>query len=330
MNGNDFLEKLNLIDPELVEAAETARGVGRKAWLIAAAACAVLAFGVIVVLRLLPVSGGEHHALVPSTPSVVSPSPVTDTPTAPLTESPTALTTDAPPITTAEPPRILDGDGRNGLHESVPGPGIMNVSVTLENALKNADNADCLFSVDIELVIPAAEERWRELCREESELAQNPDYKRYCEEYDNWRRERFPFWDSAMLAEYYGYDLEAFIAPTAQGVEFGYAVMCADFEKYLSSAVSEEEFRILKAANDRHLMLVNELYGEKPQVTAIKLKATEGECARLRLLGLNVSLRGDGLLIGGLLPRDRLLDFPASDLYGYYIFWHGAGNAFHD
>ena len=90
MNGNDFLDKMELIDPANVEAADKAPKKKRAAWLKWGAVAACLCVAAAIVVAVVP-QRGEPQPSEPihlGTTAAPETEQRTDTPTEPKTEKP--------------------------------------------------------------------------------------------------------------------------------------------------------------------------------------------------------------------------------------------------
>ena len=314
MNGEEFLNKISGIDPELVEAAENARPRKRLILVAAAAACAVIGVGIALAAHFIGRRG--------KTPEVYA---------ANQTAQPTEAATPEPtPV-----PRILYASDVGGVHEFVPGHGGINMISSLSREIENEENADCLFAVDISLS-GVSDDLWAQFNAEQREIHDGEYWLKYQLVLDEWLQEKFPFWSSEEIAAYYGYDVNTFYNTYERGIKISYWVLTADFEEYFKTVVSDEEFRLCVEANDRYNELENEKYGDRPQITVRVREATEAEYERLLALGYWVELADSsdysyagGYSIIGYLTAEQLRDFPVNTDYGYYIFWigHGGGMA---
>ncbi|MBR6006728.1 MAG: PT domain-containing protein [Clostridia bacterium] len=324
MNGDDFLDKINEIDGDLVEGAENAHSRRRAIW-FAAAACAALGIGVAIAAHFIGQRGKAPDVYAESLPTRQLESA---RPTAALTAAPT----EAP---TAEPtpvPQILYASGEY-IHEFIPGHGGINMSAGLSREIQNEENDGCLFAVDISLA-GISDDLWAQYDAEQRQIHDGEYWPKYQYAFDDWQQEKFPFWSGEEIAAYYGYDVDTFYNQKERGIWIGYWIMTADFEEYFKTVVSDEEFRLCVEANNRYNEIENEKYGDCTEIKERTREAIEAEYERLLSLGFWVELSDAsaysyscGYSLIGYLTAEQLREFPVNDDYGYYIFWIGHADA---
>ena len=299
-NSEKMYEAITGIRDDIVENAGEYKFRKKKksfAWIgYAAAACLVLGTAVFGISRLAKAPAKIHEASVP-TEEVAQP--------------------------TDNEKTVLYGYGKKQyLDEFDPDPGEMNVTYPLAEEILKAENADCLFAVRIALT-HTADEIWDELNEEWRELTADPDYKKYCELYEEWEKENFGEMIPEEIADYYGWTIEEFLDESVHPYR-GYVIMHEDFEAYLKGQLDPEEYALCVAAHERVIVNDDEMFGSRTRIKANDTEALRGEYERLLSLGLNVELDETGLI--GYLSGEELANFPCSDRYGYSVYWIGAEN----
>ena len=267
------------------------------AWIgYAAAACLVLGAAVFGISRLAKAPAETHEASVP---------------TEEATQAPDKEKT------------VLYGYGKKEYSDEFEAePGHMNISHPLAEEILKEENSEYLFAVRISFT-HTADDIWEALNEEWRELINDPDYRNYCERYEEWEKANFGEMIPEEIAEYYGWTVEEFLDESVHPYR-GYVIMHEDFEAYLKEQLDPAEYALCIAAQERMTANDDEMWGSRERMNARNAEVLRSEYERLLSLGLNVELDENGLV--GYLSGEELASFPCSDQYGYNVTWIGAEN----